>query len=92
MEHNLDKDHVKNFNKYQKKNLKAQIEENGYYVEVMPFEVGARGLIPKSTIDFLKYLKLSKKERTNCCRAFAMAAIRGSHRIFMSRNLLKWES
>ena len=70
-------------------NLSMDLEAKGYRTDLFPIEVGARGVVGKSTYGFLAKIGLSSRERTKAMTRMSEAAEEASFWIWHVRSQKK---
>ena len=69
--------------------MSIDLEAKGYRTDLFPIEVGARGLVGRSTYAFLANIGLSSRERTNATTKMSEAAKAASFWIWHMRSQKK---
>lgn len=89
MEANMTRQHMYKATKYAP--LKKKIEKSHKFtVDIMPFEVSARGAIAQSVYALLARLKVKKADRTKYARRLSNISITSSETIFYRRKTENW--
>lgn len=70
--------------------LRLAIVEAGWFVEVRPIEVGARGFVARSVPRLLRDLGFSSRELSTLCRTLATVVARCSYTIYLASSSSEW--
>lgn len=72
------------------RDVEAEAEEQGWKVEVLPVELGCRGFGASSTTRLLREVEVRGQAHRKATKAFANAAEKSSHWLWLKRRDLAW--
>ena len=70
--------------------LCANLRSLNYHVELIPFEVSARGLVAESVSELLKVINIGKGSARKIRKALSCTVLEASYKIFLKRNTKNW--
>jgi len=90
MEHNLEAAFVRKSLRYA--SLKKDLEDKGFEVSVLPFEVSARGICASTVSELLREIDFGRKKSAALKFRLSRIALSSSKTIFFKRNNRYWSS
>jgi hypothetical protein len=90
MEHNLEAAFVRKSLRYA--SLKKDLEDKGFEVSVLPFEVSARGICASTVSELLREIDFGRKKSAALKFRLSKIALSSSKTIFFKRNNRYWSS